>query len=248
MNPFSLEHKIILVTGASSGIGAQIAITISEMGGKVILTGRNIQRLKETFSNLNGNNHTIIKADLTQQQDIEKLVNSIEKIDGIVHSAGIIKQFPIKFINQKHIEEIFSINYNAPVLLTSKLLKNEKIREKASCVFISSVLSQLANKGSATYSGTKAALNLYSKTVAVEYANKQIRSNVINAAMIDTPILNELESVFSDDIIDKHRQKYPLGFGTTQDIANGVIFLLSNASKWITGTELTLDGGLTIGE
>ena len=247
MNPFSLENKTILVTGASSGIGAQTAISASNLGAKVILSGRNKIKLEDTLSKLTGEFHKIITADLTKKIEVEKLVIEVENVDGVVHSSGIVRPFPVKFIDEKHIEEIFEINYNAPVLLMSELFKAKKVNKSASIVFMSSISSHFSHKGGALYSGSKAAINSYSKTIALEFSQQKIRSNVITAAMVKTAIFNEAEGVISKDMMDAHGKDYPLGFGEPEDVANGIIFLLSDASKWITGTEMVMDGGLTAG-
>jgi len=248
MNPFTLKNKTILVTGASSGIGAETSIKVAEMGANVILSARNKKRLKETFSKLPKGNHQIIPADLTNSEDLRVLIKNIKGIDGIVHSSGIVRPFPIKFIGTKQINEMFDINYQGPVLLTSQLFRAKKINNGASLVFMSSISSQFPHKGGALYSGAKAAINTYSKTIALEYAIKNIRSNVINAAMVKTPIFDEAEKAITKKIMDKHGERYPLGFGSPEDIANAIIFLLSDGSKWITGTEIKMDGGLTAGQ
>ena len=248
MNPFTLKNKTILVTGASSGIGAETSIKVSEMGANLILSARNKKRLKETFAKLPKGNHQIIPADLTNSEDIQVLIKNIKGIDGIVHSSGIVRPFPIKFIGTKQINEMFDINYQGPVLLTSQLFRAKKINNGASLVFMSSISSQFPHKGGALYSGAKAAINTYSKTIALEYAIKNIRSNVINAAMVKTPIFDEAEKAITKKMMDKHGERYPLGFGSPEDIANAIIFLLSDGSKWITGTEIKMDGGLTAGQ
>ncbi len=247
MNNFSLENKTILVTGASSGIGAQTAITLSEAGAILILTARNTERLEKVFNQLKGGRHQFITADLTQTEDFEKLLNKVPTLDGIVHSAGMVRPFPVKFIGEKQIDQMFGVNYKATILLTSKLFKAKKINKQASLVFMSSISSHFAHKGGALYSGSKAAVNAYSKTIALEYAPQKIRSNVISAAMVKTPIFDEAEKAVSKEMMDKHGEHYPLGFGEPEDVANAILFLLSNAAKWITGTELVMDGGLTAG-
>lgn len=247
MNPFSLENKTILVTGASSGIGAQTAISASKLGATVILSARNKTKLEETLSKLEGGNHQIITADLTKQEEVKQLLDNLGNIDGVVHSSGIVRPFPVKFIDEKHIQEMFEINYNAPVLLMSKLFKAKKINKSASVVFMSSISSHFSHKGGALYSSSKAAINSYSKTIALEFSQQKIRSNVISAAMVKTAIFNEAEGVISKEMMDEHGKDYPLGFGEPEDVANAIIFLLSDASKWITGTEIIMDGGLTAG-
>ncbi len=193
MNPFTLENKTVLVTGASSGIGSQAAISIAELGAKVILTARNKDRLQDTLLKLNGTGHSVICADLTDLESLNSLIKEIPQLDGIVHSSGIEKAVPIKFIKQKQIDEVRKINYDAPLLLTAELLKAKKINKNASIVFISSIAGQFSYKGGAVYSGSKAAINALSKTLALEYAPQKIRSNVIMAAMVETPLLEKVE-------------------------------------------------------
>lgn len=247
MNQFSLKNKTILVTGASSGIGAKTAIECSKMGAKVLLSARNKSKLEEVLNQLKGQGHKIILADLTSKEEVNDLVNSIEVLDGVVLSSGIVRPFPIKFIDEKHIDEMFDINYNAPILLLSKLFKAKKINRSASIVFMSSISSHYGHKGGALYSSSKAAINSFSKTLALEFSQQKIRSNVICAAMVKTAIFEEAEGVISKEMMDKHGEDYPLGFGEPIDVANAIIFLLSDASKWITGTEIVMDGGLTAG-
>jgi NAD(P)-dependent dehydrogenase (short-subunit alcohol dehydrogenase family) len=248
MNPFSLENKTILVTGASSGIGEQAAISLSENGARVILSARNVEKLEETRSKLRGEGHEIIPADLTIEDDINDLVEKIGQLDGLVQSSGIVRPFPVKFIGKKQLDEMFNINYQAPVMLVSKLFKAKKINPKSSLVFMSSISSHFPHKGGALYSGSKAAINSFSKTIALEYAVQETRSNVISAAMVKTPLFDEAEKAVTKEMMDKHGEHYPLGFGEPEDVANAIVFLLSNASKWITGTELVMDGGLTAGQ
>jgi NAD(P)-dependent dehydrogenase (short-subunit alcohol dehydrogenase family) len=247
MNFLNLNKKVFLITGASSGIGYDISKALHEQGAHLILTGRNKKKLELLKSELK-TNCTYIVADLTTEDGLENIINNTPTIDGIVHSAGAIKPFPVKFIKQKQIDELFNINYNAPVLLTSALLKAKKINKKASLIFISSISSNFAHKGGAIYSSTKAAINSYSKTIAIEFAPKQIRSNVIEAGMVKTPLFNLAEKAVTKELMDLHEEQYPLGFGETKDVSNTVLFLLSEVSKWITGTQIVMDGGLTAGK
>ena len=176
MTPFTLENKTILITGASSGIGAETALTVANAGAKLILSGRDEAKLKSVLVSLPEGDHQIISADLADSEAIKALVEQVEVLDGVVHSAGIVRPFPVKFIGQKQIDEMFGINYEGPVLLTSQLFKAKKINHGASFVFMSSISSQFPHKGGALYAGSKAALNAFSKTIALEYATKKIRS------------------------------------------------------------------------
>jgi NAD(P)-dependent dehydrogenase (short-subunit alcohol dehydrogenase family) len=247
MKAFSLENKTVLITGASSGIGKATAIAASNAGANVIITARDKNRLQDTFACLAPGEHKVIQADLSSLHELESLIDSFDNIDGLVHSAGVLKPFPIKFLAEKHFTEISRINYEAPVLLTASLLKKKKINDHGSVVFISSISSQYGYKGGALYSATKAAIDSFSRTLALEHASQKIRSNTINAGMVRTKIFEQASEIITSDLMDAHGKNYPLGFGEPEDIANAVLFLLSPASRWITGTSIVMDGGLTAG-
>lgn len=239
-NPFSLTGKTILVTGASSGIGRQTCISIANMGGVVIASARNEDRLNETLSMLPGDNHKIIKAELTDTNDIDDLVRNIDKVNGVVHSAGLIKLVPLKFYTKDNIRHFNDINYEAPILLTSVLTKKRKLADSASIIFISSIANQLGTIGNGLYAGTKGALVGITKVLAKEVAGKKIRVNCVSPGMIETAGIDS--QTFKKEI-ELFIQKQPLGPGTPEDIANACIFLLSDASRWVTGTNLIIDGG-----
>ncbi|HOY33355.1 MAG TPA: SDR family oxidoreductase [Bacteroidales bacterium] len=247
-NPFSLTGKMILVTGASSGIGQQTAVSISKMGGTLLLTGRNEKRLADTFAMLEGDGHQMIVADLLDEKKRNELVEQMPQLNGMAYCAGILQPFPVKFITQKQIDEMLSVNFDAPVLLTGSLLKQKKFPDKASLVFISSISSSLRPYfGGALYTASKAALEAFSRAVAIEHARQGIRSNCILPAIIKTPIFNEyMGSVASHENVENYEKKYPLGFGEPVDVANAAVYLLSDAAKWVTGTNMILDGGLMV--
>ncbi len=246
MTPFHLNNKTILVTGASSGIGRQVAITISKMGGTVVLTGRNNEALENTKSHLEGNNHKILSCNLLDENDRKSLINNLPNIDGVVNSAGVVKPFPIKFINQDKIDETLNINYEIPLLLMGELTKAKKLNKNSSVVFLSSISGQHPHKGGALYSASKAAIESLSKVFALENYHLGIRSNCISPAMVKTEMYEEAEKGMSKESMDEHVNQYPLGVGYPEDVANAVIFLLSDASRWITGINITLDGGFLL--
>jgi len=246
-NPFSLENKKILVTGASSGIGRSIAIECSKMGAKVYLTARNKERLEDTLKNMfNPCSHKIILADLSNSSDRESLINLIEdKLDGVVHCAGFTITKPFRFVSEEDISKIMNVNFIAPVFLTQRLLKKKKINDNSSIVFISSIsgtcISYIAG---APYSASKGAINGIAKTLALELAPKHIRVNTVIPGMVDTNILN---GVLASSQLEEDAKKYPLKrYGKPEEIAYGVIYLLSDASQWVTGTNLKIDGGFTL--
>jgi NAD(P)-dependent dehydrogenase (short-subunit alcohol dehydrogenase family) len=248
-NPFSLEGKCILVTGASSGIGRGIAVQCSKMGAQMVITGRNSERLHETFSQLSGEGHSIICADLSCQEGIDSLVEQCPLIHGVVHCAGIPKICDVKHIKRELLNEIININEIAPVLLTSGLLKKKKLKKKCSIVFIASISGVcVSNVGEAAYSATKGALSGYAKGAAFELAAQGSRVNTICPGLVPTEILTLSNDLFSEkQLMESTMYKYPLNrYGTVEDIANGAIYLLSDASSWVTGINLIIDGGYTL--
>lgn len=248
-NPFSLEGKTILVTGASSGIGRGIAVECSKMGAKMVINGRNIERLNETMSMLEGEGHVAIAADLSKQEDIDKLVAECPDINGVVHCAGIPKICGVKHIDRSLLEEIVNVNEIAPILLTSGLLKKRKLQKKSSVVFIASISGVcVANVGEAPYSTTKGGLAGFTKGAAYELAAQGTRVNTICPALVPTSILGLSNEMFSEQQLkDTMYGRYPLKrVGTPEDIANGAIYLLSDASSWVTGINLVIDGGYTL--
>lgn len=245
-NPFSLEGKTILVTGASSGIGRGIAIECSKMGAKVVINGRNEQRLNETLEQLEGEGHIALRADLSKQEDIDALVAQCPELNGVVNSAGIPKICAVKHISRDLLEEIVNTNEIAPILLTSGLLKKKKIQKGSSIVFIASMSGVfIANTGEAPYDATKGALAGFTKSAALELAAQGTRVNTICPGLVPTSILGLSNEMFSEEQLKETMYgRYPLKrVGKPEDIANGAIYLLSDASSWVTGINLLIDGG-----
>lgn len=245
-NPFSLEGKTILVTGASSGIGRGIAVECSKMGAQLILNGRNLERLKETLCLMEGDGHQIMVADISRQEDIDSLIESLPFLEGCVLCAGIPQVCPVKHFKRKDIEDIFAVNSVAPIMITSGLLKKKKIRRGASIVLIESISGVfVGTKGDVSYNASKAAVNGFLKGAALELAGQGIRVNAINPGLVPTEILNLSNEKFGES----HHEEimlndYPLKrYGKPEDIAYGAIYLLSDASSWVTGTNMIIDGG-----
>ncbi|MBD8349077.1 SDR family NAD(P)-dependent oxidoreductase [Dysgonomonas sp. HGC4] len=244
-NPFSLEGKTILVTGASSGIGRAIAIECSKMGARVILTARNKERLEETLLMLD-NEGELYVADLSNLDDRNTLLIHLSHIDGVVHSAGITDPVPFQFITKERLDTIFDINYFSPVFLTKELLKKKILRNNSSIVFVSSIAGLLCSSvGGSAYSATKSAINGMVKGIALDLANKQIRVNTVCPGMIDTGIFDN--SGITQEQLVEDSKKYPLKrYGKPEEVAHSVVYLLSEASSWVTGTNLVIDGGYTL--
>lgn len=245
-NPFSLQNKTILVTGASSGIGRATAIECSKMGAKVIITARNEGKLKETLSLLEGDGHQMIIADLSKADEIDNLVAQLPEINGLVNNAGKTITVPSNFITNDKLEDIVSVNMTAPILLFSKLLKKKKLQKASSVVFTSSINgTETGSAGSSMYCATKGALSGFVKSAAIECATKQIRVNCVCPGMINTNILET--GVISEEQLIEDTKKYPLGrYGEPEEVAYAIIYLLSDASSFVTGTNLVIDGGFTI--
>lgn len=242
-NPFSLNEKTVLVTGASSGIGKAIAQECAKMGAKLIITARNEERLKYTLQSLVGSGHQYIIADFSSDDGINDLVKSLPILDGMVHCAGLIKRLPLKFVNESHLTEIMQTNFFAPALITQKIYKAKKIQQEGSVVFISSVATGFASFGNIMYMASKGAINSLSKGIAFELATQKIRVNCIEPGMIVT----NLTKAISDEELAEDVKRYPLGrFGKPEEIGYAAVYLLSNASKWITGSVIKIDGGLTL--
>ncbi len=243
MNYFDFTDKVFLITGASSGIGKQTAITISENNGTVFITGRNKERLDETFKQLKGDKHQSFIADLTKQEQIDNLVEALPKLNGIVYCAGITGPIPARFINQDKIDKMFKINYEAPVKITAAILAKKKIFNNASIIFMSSISTKYPYIGGSLYIGSKSAIEAFTKVLSLELAPRGIRCNCLSPAYIKTPMLEQTINIVSKDFIEKHKSIQPLGLGKPEDVANVIMFFMSDASKYVTGTNLILGGG-----
>lgn len=244
-NPFSLEGKTILVTGASSGIGQETAIQCSKMGAKLILNGRNEKRLNETLKNCEGEGHATILGDLTIQEDIERLVSAVPSLDGVVLCAGKGLSLPVLFSTKERFDDIFNINFFSPVEVLRLLAKKKKMAQNSSVVFIVSIGGTGRwTPGNAIYGSSKAALKTMVQYFAIELAPKKIRVNGICPGMVETPLIHH--GTLTQEQLDEDREKYPLKrYGHPIDIANGAIYLISDASSWLTGQSIVIDGGLT---
>lgn len=241
-NPFSLEGKTILVTGASSGIGRSTAVECSKMGAKVIVTGRNEERLNKTFNQLEGNGHQMIVADLSVEEDIDALVKKCPVLNGLVNNAGVGVNRPVNFIKLENMQYVYQTNVFGVALLTKVLLKKKKIAKGGSIVFSSSISSYITASGWSVYASSKGAINAYMRNCAIELGVKGIRCNAVLPGMVETEVLDTL--IFTEEDREKDLKLYPLGrYGKPAEIAYAIIYLLSNASAWVTGTELVIDGG-----
>jgi NAD(P)-dependent dehydrogenase (short-subunit alcohol dehydrogenase family) len=244
-NPFSLEGKTILVTGASSNIGRQIAVKCSEMGAKVIISARNEERLKETLGKMTGEGHQILQSDLSDAEQIPALVEKLPELDGIVMCAAVFRTTPIRNNRRKYTEEIFNTNTFANIDLVQLLLKKRKIKDGGSILFISSVAAYRPYAGNALYSATKGAINSFCQVLAIEQGGRKIRANCVSPGIIQSDMEIKDWAVTQEEL-DKEEARFPLGFGHTEDIAYAAVYMMSGASKWVTGTNMIVDGGQSI--
>ena len=241
-NPFSLCGKTILVTGASSGIGREIAVACAKMGATIILSGRNITSLEET-AGLMGEGHIISPMDLRIFDAIPDFVSSLPQLNGIVHCAGINEMIPAKQVTELDVDRIMDINFKAPVLLQAEILRQKKLQRKASIVFIASIGSENPIIGNSIYSASKGALVSYSKTLMLELAPRQIRVNCISPGMIWTNLI--ANDAVTKEQLEEEERKYPLQrYGKPADVAGLAIYLLSDASEWMTGSNVRIAGGI----
>jgi len=244
-NPFSLQNKKILITGASSGIGKTTAVECAKLGANLILVGRNKDRLTETLKATTSGS-MIVPADLTKTEDIENLIQNISEIDGAVFCAGIGNVVPFKMATRKWFNPIFETNYFSTVELFRRIVKDKKIKCGASVVFVSSIGGNYSiTKGNCIYGASKAALNSTMKFCALELAPQKIRVNSVCPGMVNTNLIKD--GAVSEEQHKADMEKYPLKrYGEPEDVAYGIIYLLSDASAWVTGHSLVIDGGITI--
>lgn len=245
-NPFSIVGKTILVTGASSGIGKATAVECSKMGATLIVTGRNEERLKQTLSQLEGNGHKIIGADLANDDDINRLVEECPKLDGLVNNAGFTITSTTQFITREKLSSVLDVNTFAPILLFQRLLKKKKLQKGSSVVFTSSISGLCcAGLGNVIYSTSKAAISGFVKNAALDLASKGIRVNAVTPGMIETHILDN--GKIGTEELELDKQRYPMKrYGKPEEVACGIIYFLSDASSFTTGASLVIDGGFIL--
>lgn len=250
-NPFSLKDKTILITGASSGIGRQCAIDCAKMGAQIALFGRNQSRLQETLNLLEGEGHLYFSVDLSDSDLIVPMVadvvDKMGRIDGLVNCAGISGVFPLKLMTEERILYYIKTNVVSAMELTRECLKKKHFNQSGgSIVFLSSIMGLVGEKGKSLYGLTKGALVSAARALAVEYADRRVRINCISPGAIVTPINATLPYMADPERRMQLENQHLLGLGETSDISNGVIYLLSDAARWITGQNIIIDGGYTV--
>ena len=244
-NPCSLQGKTILVTGASSGIGRSVAVECSKMGATVVLTGRNKDRLNETLNMLEGTGHHLFAADLSEFAEIEALTDECPNVDGISHNAGIANIIPMKYITPDKLHSLVGVNTFGPILLTQMMVKKKKLNKNGSIVFTSSLSGvYCVHYGESMYAASKGAINGFAKSAALELAPRGIRVNCVNPSIVQTNIFKNEGGTMSEAQMKEKIQNYPLKrLGEPTDVSWAHVFFLSDASSWITGVDLPIDGG-----
>jgi len=241
-NPFTLEGKTILVTGASSGIGRGISVTCSKMGATLVLNGRNQMKLGTTLAQLDAGEHKSIAADLTNSDSMSRMVAELPTLDGVVHCAGIGQRVLCKVATEQDVNSVMDANFKGPVLLQTELLRQKKIKKGASIIFVASIATWSPSIGNAYYSASKGAIVSYANCLALELAPRNIRVNCISPAMVWTDLV--LQEGVDEEQLKADEQKYPLKrYGTPEDIANLAVYMLSDASVWMTGSNVKISGG-----
>ena len=248
-SPFSLKGRKILITGASSGIGKATAKLAAAMGAVCVINGRDETRLNATLAELEGKEHKAIAIPLTPEnckEFIIKAVSLVGPLNGVVHCAGMEKTMPFRMTELSDLHEIMSVNLDAFWEITRELIKKKNHEpQKLSVVSIASVAGQYGASGKTAYAASKGALISLIKSLASEYAGQKIRFNCVCPGYVETPMLNNIkklyktEEEFEQAIVKKHA----LGLGKPEDVANAVAYLLSDASRWVTGTTMNVDGG-----
>lgn len=246
-NPFSLEGKTVLVTGASSGIGRAVAIACSKMGARVVLTGRNEKRLNETKDLMEKElTHEVMVADLSNGSQVAGMVDSLPLLDGVVYSAGIGKFMPISFLQEKLLNDLFGVNCFSSMLLTKYLIKKRKLSNPSSMVYIASIAGVMnVSPANSVYGASKSALNAFVKYAALELAGRGVRCNSVLPGRVETPLIEH--SQMTEEDVERDKERYPMKrYGKPEEVANAVLYLLSDASSWVTGTQLVIDGGRSL--
>lgn len=247
---FSLEGKLILITGATSGIGYATALLSARLGATLLCVGRDaskMERLSIELKKYSNNKHYFFLYDLSNEENIVSLVQTIPNLCGVVLCAGINNWKPISFIRSDELKQMFDINTMSPILLTKELVKKKKLKENSSIVFVSSVAGiYTSSLGNAMYATTKGALQSFMKTAALELSVKGIRCNSVNPGRVETDLILKNTQLSEDEVL-RDKNNYPLKrYGRPEEIANAIVFLLSDEASWITGSSIVIDGGLTL--
>ena len=239
----------MLVTGASSGIGRATARLASEQGARLALVGRNSEELDATLATLSGEGHVVRAFDLDQHDRIRELVTDVADalggIDVLVHAAGVHSVIPIKRVRSSDVAASLSTNVTASIMLASAFSSRSIPKERPSLVLMSSVVGVVGQPGLSVYSASKGAIVALTKSLALELARDGIRVNCVCPGIVETELTERLRAQVGDAAVEAIEREHPLGFGTAEDVAGAVLYLVSDEARWVTGTSLVIDGGYT---
>ena len=243
---FSLKGKIILITGASSGIGKAVAQQCATAGATCILTARNQDRLTQTLDSLSGEGHQMILSDLSDEDGVNHLVSSLPKVHGIVCCAGVVETKMLKFTEEYDLYRLFSTNTFSTIRIIRDMVQQKKLYKESSIVIVSSISGvRCGYLGGSLYGATKGALEGFVKATALELAPQKIRVNTITPGMIETPLM--ADSVIDVEQLEADKLRFPLKrYGKAEEVGYASVYLLSDATRWMTGTSLLMDGGYTL--
>ena len=243
----AMAGRTILITGASSGLGRAAAIAVAACGGRVIACGRDSARLDETLASLAGEGHRAVAASLDDADQAAALVSEaaaeVGGLDGVFHSAGAELVLPMRLVKQKHLDQVLGAALDGALGIARAASKSDVMKPGASIVFMSSASAHRGRPGMVAYSAAKAAVEGLTRSLACELAAKTVRVNAIAGGGIETEMHARLTRTLSQDAVDAYAAQHLLGFGRPQDVADAVVFLLSPAARWITGTTVAVDGG-----
>lgn len=246
-NPFSLEAKHILVTGASSGIGREVAIWLSRQGAVVTLVARDEARLAATAQSLEGKGHQTAVMDFLGGEDVSRWMKELSRgsspFDGLVHAAGVQMPMPIRAMSLSHWEKIISTNVSSGFSLIKAFRQKGVCQPSSSIVLISSVMAKAGEPALLGYCASKGAVESMARAAALELAKEGIRVNCVAPGVVQTEMVESLQNLVGEDSMQAIREKHPLGIGEPSDVAYAVNYLLSPAARWVTGTSLAVDGG-----
>lgn len=247
---FSLAGKRILLTGATSGIGKCTALELSKRGANLVVFGRDKEKLKKVLATLDtsySQYHESFLIDLMDKDAIEELKFGDNKFDGAVMAAGINKILPFSFLSYDVVDEIMRSNFFGNVMLLNNVVRKKLLNKGGSIIFISSINGTTAgSKGHTAYAASKGAINGLMRSLANELSRSQIRVNSICPGLVETGMFQENIEASSANEIQDYVKRYPLGIGKPEDVAYSCIYLLSDASRWLTGQTIVLDGGISI--
>jgi NAD(P)-dependent dehydrogenase (short-subunit alcohol dehydrogenase family) len=250
INPMDMTGKHILITGAGSGIGRATAILLAQLGARLTLVGRDLAKLNHTVQLLSVKTVEVQQFDFANSDDIVPWMRSCAeqygRFDGLAHSAGIQSFNPLRSLTPKALDRLLRINTISAAMLVKAMQHLDCGAEKASIVLISSTAAMRGTPANGAYGCSKAAIISLVKTFALELVERGIRLNCIAPALVETEMVQQVRETMTSDAFQALEAKHPMGIGQPDQVASVIAFLLSNASSWITGVTIPVDGGTSV--